>query len=204
MSETWVFGYGSLIWNPEFPVAERRLGRASGWRRRFCMYSSLYRGTEESPGLVLALDRAEGDSCCEGVAFRIEPGTEKESLTRLRERELTGSAYYETMIPVLTDQGPVDAITYAIDYTGSHYCGDLALERQADIIARARGRNGANRDYLWATAASLRDLGIVDPEIETLSARVHELARSGQADPAPAKRPNSTARRAKQRWVAPR
>ena len=52
----WVFGYGSLLWNPEFPVAETRLARLAGWHRSFCMRSIHHRGTVEAPGLVLALD----------------------------------------------------------------------------------------------------------------------------------------------------
>ena len=88
----WVFGYGSLIWDPGFPVAERRIARLDGWHRSFCMRSIHHRGTVESPGLVLALDRAEGASCT-GVSFRVEPGHEAATLFALRERELVSSTY---------------------------------------------------------------------------------------------------------------
>ena len=90
----WVFGYGSLIWHPGFPVAERRIARASGWHRSFCMRSIHHRGTVENPGLVLALDRADNASCT-GVAFRAAPGQEAATLFALRERELVSSAYLE-------------------------------------------------------------------------------------------------------------
>lgn len=60
MGDFWVFGYGSLIWDPGFPVAERAVARASGWHRSFCMRSVHHRGTPEDPGLVLALDAAAG------------------------------------------------------------------------------------------------------------------------------------------------
>ena len=66
----WVFGYGSLIWNPDFPVAGQRIARARGWHRSFCMRSIHHRGTVADPGLVLALDRAEG-AYCDGVAFGV-------------------------------------------------------------------------------------------------------------------------------------
>ena len=52
----WVFGYGSLIWNPDFPVAERQIARAIDWHRSFCMRSIHHRGTEAKPGLVLMGD----------------------------------------------------------------------------------------------------------------------------------------------------
>src|SRR6266566_4170728 len=32
----WLFGYGSLMWNPAFSYAERRSGMLRGWHRRFC------------------------------------------------------------------------------------------------------------------------------------------------------------------------
>lgn len=170
----WVFGYGSLIWNPEFPVAERRIARAHGWRRSFCMRSIHYRGTEQDPGLVLALDRAEA-AHCDGVAFAVAPGAEEETLASLRERELISSAYLETTLPLATAGGEVQALAYVINPDHVQYCGGLELEDQARIIARAAGGRGPNRDYLWSTAAHLADLGIADPDLEWLAARVRAL-----------------------------
>jgi cation transport protein ChaC len=33
----WVFGYGSLLWNPLFPFAEARPAMLRGLHRRFCL-----------------------------------------------------------------------------------------------------------------------------------------------------------------------
>lgn len=170
----WVFGYGSLIWHPGFPVAEQRIARLPGWHRSFCMRSIHHRGSVESPGLVLALDRAEGAQC-DGVAFRVAPGAEAQTLADLRERELISSAYLETTVAVRTGAGPLDCLAYVIDPGHSQYCGGLALEDQAQIIAHATGGRGPNRDYLWNTAAHLAELGIADPDLEWLSARVRDL-----------------------------
>lgn len=169
----WVFGYGSLIWNPEFPVAEHVIARAKGWHRSFCMRSIHHRGTVEAPGLVLALDMAP-DAVCQGVAFRVMPGAEAATLGVLRERELVSSAYLERQLEVQTDAGPVHALTFVIDPDHAQYC-HLDLEEQARIIARASGGRGANRDYLWATAAHLAELGIADPDLEWLATRVRDL-----------------------------
>ena len=169
----WVFGYGSLIWDPGFPVAERRIARLEGWHRSFCMRSIHHRGTVENPGLVLALDRAEGATCT-GVAFRVEPGHEATTLFALRERELVSSAYLEMTLPVLTDEGTLDALAYVIDPDHAQYC-HLSHEEQAQIIAEATGGRGRNRDYLWSTAAHLADLGIADPDLEWLAQRVRAL-----------------------------
>ncbi len=170
----WVFGYGSLIWNPEFPVASRRIARATGWHRSFCMRSIHHRGTVADPGLVLALDRAEG-AFCDGVAFAVPKGQEAATLTLLRERELISSAYLEMTLPLETLEGPVDALAYVIDPTHAQYCGGIDLEEQAQIIARATGGRGPNRDYLWATARHLAELGIADPDLEWLAERVRTL-----------------------------
>ncbi|WP_333816976.1 gamma-glutamylcyclotransferase [Tabrizicola sp.] len=169
----WVFGYGSLIWDPGFPVAERRIARLDGWHRSFCMRSIHHRGTVENPGLVLALDRAESASCT-GVAFRVSPGEEAATLFALRERELISSAYLEMTLPVSTDAGPLDALAYVIDPHHVQYCR-LDREEQARIIATAIGGRGANRDYLWSTAAHLAELGIRDAELDWLADRVRGL-----------------------------
>jgi cation transport protein ChaC len=169
----WVFGYGSLIWDPGFPVAERRIGRVTGWHRSFCMRSIHHRGSVEYPGLVLALDQAEAASCT-GVAFRVSEGAELEAVELLRARELVSSAYFETLLAVETAEGVLEALTYVIDPDHVQYC-HLDLEEQAQIIATARGGRGRNRDYLWSTAAHLAELGIADPDIEWLAARVRTL-----------------------------
>ena len=51
--DLWVFGYGSLMWNPGFDYLERRIARLDGFERRFALTSRHYRGTPEKPGLVL-------------------------------------------------------------------------------------------------------------------------------------------------------
>lgn len=173
--DMWVFGYGSLIWNPEFPVAEQVIARATGWHRSFCMRSIHHRGTEAEPGLVLALD-ADPAAHCDGVAFRVQPGAEETTLQALRDRELISSAYLERWLPVqLADGREVSALVFVIDPAHVQYCGGLPLEEQAQIIARAVGGRGRNRDYLHATAAHLAELGIGDDDLEWLSARVRSL-----------------------------
>lgn len=169
----WVFGYGSLIWDPGFPVAERRIGRVTGWHRSFCMRSIHHRGTVENPGLVLALDQVEWQTCT-GVVFRVAEGAETATIAALRERELVSSAYLETRLEVETSEGVLEALAYVIDPDHAQYCR-LDLEEQARIIASATGGRGRNRDYLWSTTAHLAELGIADPDLEWLAARVRTL-----------------------------
>jgi cation transport protein ChaC len=171
----WVFGYGSLIWNPGFPFAENRLARLQGFRRAFCLRSIRYRGTPESPGLVLALDPAEGAEC-RGVAFRAEPGREAEVRAYLRWREMATDSYLETFQTVdLEGETPVRALAYVMDVAHEQYAR-LEIAEQAEIIARSHGPAGANRDYLHRTAEHLRELGLEDPEMETLDGLVRRMA----------------------------
>ena len=68
MHENWVFGYGSLMWNPGFRFSERRRAVIHGYHRSLCMLSHMYRGTPDRPGLVLGLDIG---GACHGIAFKV-------------------------------------------------------------------------------------------------------------------------------------
>ena len=63
-----------------------------------------------------------------------------------------------------------------IDPAHEQYCGGLSLEEQARIILHARGGRGPNRDYLYATAEHLADLGIADADLDWLATRVRLLS----------------------------
>jgi cation transport protein ChaC len=172
----WVFGYGSLIWEPGFAYQARQIARMQGYQRSFCMRSIHHRGTVQRPGLVLALDAGPGR--CEGVAFEIPLRIAEETLEYLRARELISAAYLELRAPVqLQDGRAVEAVTYVIDPAHDQYCAGLSLEEQAQIIARAVGGRGPNCAYLFNTAAHLAELGLRDPDLDWLAARVRELQR---------------------------
>lgn len=175
MQSLWVFGYGSLIWSPGFAWTSRATARLDGFHRSFCMRSIHHRGTVDDPGLVLALDAAEGAHCT-GIAFEIAPQIAEETLEYLRARELISAAYLETVQPLTLATGArVDAVAYVIDRAHNQYCGGLPLEEQAQIIARAVGGRGPNCDYLHQTASHLGALGLADAELDWLSQRVQAL-----------------------------
>ena len=174
-ADLWVFGYGSLLWNPGFSHVETVLATLDGYHRSFCMRSIHHRGTEADPGLVLALDAAAG-ALCRGMAFRVAPETHDETLAALRERELVSSAYVEARLPVsLKDGRVIEAVTYVIAPGHVQYCGGLALAEQAEIIAHAVGGRGPNRDYLFNTADHLAVLGIEDDELSGLARVVRAM-----------------------------
>ena len=166
----WVFGYGSLLWNPGFTPREVVVARLEGWHRSFCMSSIHHRGTPETPGLVLALDRAPG-SVCTGLALRAPEAETETVIAMLRERELVSSAYIETHQPLaLTDGRVVEALTYVIDPAHEQYVS-LDLETQARRIAGAVGGRGPNDEYLFNTSAHLTEMGVHDPDLDWLVER---------------------------------
>lgn len=168
----WVFGYGSLVWQPDFTFQAREIARLDGFSRSFCMRSIHHRGSIANPGLVLALDR-DHQAHCDGVAFFVGPEASAETIAGLRERELISSAYLEQIHQIRLRSGrKVDAVCYVIDENHNQYCGGLSLMEQAAIIARAIGGRGPNAEYLYNTASHLRQLGIRDSELDELEKQV--------------------------------
>ena len=171
----WVFGYGSLLWNPGFEVARRAVAELPDYHRSFCMRSIHHRGTAADPGLVLALDAAPGASCT-GLALAVAEGQEEDTLSYLRERELISAAYLEKTLEVhFHDGGTAEALTYVVDAAHDQYCGGMELEEQARIIANAVGGRGPNAEYLFNTAAHLAEIGLRDPDLDWLARRVQAL-----------------------------
>ena len=171
----WVFGYGSLLWNPGFEYEQSALATLKGYHRSFCMRSVHHRGTLKAPGLVLALDERPG-SVCNGMALLVPATTRKQTLSYLRERELVSSAYVEKMLLItLVDGRIVQALTYVVDSEHQQYCGNLIMEEQAKIISRAVGGRGDNSEYLHKTVRYLAEMGISDVDLSWLSARVKVL-----------------------------
>ena len=170
----WVFGYGSLLWNPGFTPVRKVKARLHDYHRSFCMLSIHHRGSEDDPGLVLALDKAPGGQCT-GVAFQVANAEEDDVLTMIRERELISSAYYEDTDALVTDEGEtIDALAYIINPDHIQYC-QFDLEKQARMIAHAVGGRGPNTEYLYNTADHLAQMNIRDDDMVWLVQRVRAL-----------------------------
>lgn len=170
----WVFGYGSLLWNPGFTPVETVQATLPDYHRSFCMLSIHHRGTEKDPGLVLALDEVPGGQCT-GVAFRVAAHEKAEVLAQLRARELISSAYLERNVLLSMSSGDeIEALAYVIDPTHVQYC-QFSLEKQAQMIARAVGGRGPNTEYLFNTVEMLTKMKIRDDELSWLTKRVQEL-----------------------------
>lgn len=165
----WVFGYGSLMWNPGFPFAERAAARLLGRHRRLCVVSRHHRGNAEQPGLVMGLDRG---GSCRGIAYRVPAAAVADTLAYLHERETAHyPVYRRAELPVVLDGPPprtVRSVTYVVDRSGADYAGHLGAGEQAAIVARAHGISGANRDYLVSAVRHIHELGLRDRRLEAV------------------------------------
>jgi cation transport protein ChaC len=164
-ADVWVFGYGSLMWNPAFDFAEKRVGVIRGWHRRFCLLLEMGRGSPANPGLMLALDRG---GTCRGVAFRIPVGDVRHELLLIWRREMFGTAYLARWTQVRTVDGTVPAITFVVNRAHPHYAGRLSDIEIATRIASASGALGTCAAYLRNTREHLESLGIRDAGLQRI------------------------------------
>ena len=169
----WVFGYGSLIWDPGFAPVETRPGLLVGYHRRFCIYSHRYRGTADQPGLVLGLDRG---GSCRGVALRVPVERLDEVKAQLWEREMDQyPVYHPRILPVRTEPGIIPCLAFVVDRTHRQYAGRLAVAEAAALIAAAAGDRGPCIEYLDNTVRHLDALGIGDQALRRLRDQVQRI-----------------------------
>ena len=171
--DLWVFGYGSLMWDPGFHFAEVRQADLPGYQRRFSYRITGGCGTPERPALMLALERLAG--CCSGLVFRIPAEAVEAESQILWRREMIRGGYCPTLLPMATPQGSVTALVFAANTAHPEYAGELPLDETAAVIACASGFIGSNRGYLAQVAAQLDMLGIADAYIHQLHHRVQSL-----------------------------
>jgi cation transport protein ChaC len=169
----WVFAYGSLIWNPAIHIAGRRLARAIGWHRSYCMSVKAGRGTVENPGLMMGL-RQGGE--CVGAVLRVAEADVALELDLLWRREMVAQGYIPAWVQVEDMEGGNlgAAIAFTINPEGPSYCDP----DEAEIVRRiatASGHLGSSAEYLFRTRDGLRALGIRDEFVERISERVESL-----------------------------
>ncbi|MCW9033235.1 MAG: gamma-glutamylcyclotransferase [Rhodospirillales bacterium] len=168
MNETesfWVFGYGSLMWNPGFNYEEVQTATIYGYHRSLCVYSWHFRGTQERPGLVLGLDRG---GCCKGRAFRINATQKEQVMTYLTEREMITDFYNPKWVPAHVGKQVVSTYTFVADSTHEQYAGGIPLEQTISLLLQGEGRGGSSIDYLKNVIEHLDDLSIPDGPLHKL------------------------------------
>ena len=156
----WVFGYGSLIWNPGFPFLRSQKALLRGAHRSLSIYSHRHRGTPDRPGLVFGLSR--GGSCL-GVAFEVETARWPGIFDYLQAREQDRGVYREAWRKVVLGSGEtVKALAYLVNEDHEQFAGRLGLDEQVKLVRAGTGESGANVEYVRNTARHLLSLGIRD------------------------------------------
>lgn len=167
----WVFGYGSLMWDPGFPYEECCTAVVRGYHRAFCVYSHHYRGTREHPGLVLGLKRG---GVCRGRAFRVADPLEESVVDYLYRREMLTGVYRPTMLTAQTDTVPISVLAFVADPKHAQFAGQLTEAQMVARIRHACGARGPCRDYLANTVRQLEAIGIADTRLRRLLRAVEQ------------------------------
>ncbi|PCI41159.1 MAG: gamma-glutamylcyclotransferase [Rhodospirillaceae bacterium] len=166
--DLWVFGYGSLMWNPGFRYKEKLSGQIDGFHRSLCILSTSYRGTPDNPGLVLGLD--EGGTC-EGLAFCIAPENIEAAITYLDDREQINQVYCPVHVDVALEDGRViNACTFVARKSHDQYV-NFPIDKQAQLVARGHGDRGSALDYLSSTIERFDNFGFDEQELRTILAK---------------------------------
>ncbi len=159
------------MWSPDFAYLDAVPARLSGYHRRFCLYSYIYRGSREAPGLVLGLDR--GGSCW-GLAFRIAEGDAEAVLQQVDRREIQHAVYHRRRLSVRLGMGEggrrLRAYAYVVNRESQQYAGRLSPQTMIELVRQGRGERGSCLDYLRNTVAHLDELGLPDPNLKALLA----------------------------------
>lgn len=163
----WVFGYGSLIWNPGFAHLSAQQGLLKGAHRSLSIVSHHHRGTVERPGLVFGLTRG---GSCRGMVFEVAHADWPSVYAYLQEREQVTSVYRDVMRPVrLADGRTVQALAFLVDEHHEQFAGHLDLDQQLAMVRAGVGLSGRNIDYVLNTARHLTELGIRDRQLMALA-----------------------------------
>lgn len=180
-SDLWVFGYGSLMWDPGFRFKEVRRAHVPGHTRRFILRDTEGgRGTKESPGLMAALDTDPDGPGCDGLVFRIAAQEIDTESRILWQREIIGPSYIAAFVPANTRQEAVPALTFLADHEAGMIDARISREDQIRFIASGSGFLGTSLEYLTNLHQQFSVLGITDPEIEHLvdATRAYLMERS--------------------------
>ncbi|MEI8259106.1 MAG: gamma-glutamylcyclotransferase [Deltaproteobacteria bacterium] len=164
-----VFGYGSLLFRPDFPhVPPPRVALVRGWMRRFDQGSPDHRGTPERLGRVVTLVPHEGAECA-GAVFEITDENEASVLAALDHRERGGYERCTVDAQVRGTGERVRAVTWVARTDNEFYLGPASVEAMVAQISGATGPSGTNAEYVLRLARILGEWGIEDPHVAAVA-----------------------------------
>jgi cation transport regulator ChaC len=168
-ADSWIFGYGSLLWRPDFAFADRAVAVIEGWSRRFWQGSTDHRGVPEAPGRVVTLEAAPA-SCCWGLVYRVAGAAAESVLAGLDHRERGGFDRIDVDARLGGDaRAVVRAITYVAAPGNPNYLGPAPLPEIAAQVRMSHGPSGSNLEYALRLAEILRELDLADDHVFELA-----------------------------------
>lgn len=165
--DLWVFGYGSLMWDPRLPVIAVVPARLYGWHRRFSMVKTTSFGSLARPGLAAGLHPG-GEVT--GLALRIVASNRAEAEADLDKRE---RHYQRRWVSLFTQGGAsLPALTYVAHPTNGSFDPHLPYEHLAQRYLTGHGPRGTTRHYIEETAHQLSLAGYRDTDAHRLVQRL--------------------------------
>ena len=165
--DIYIFGYGSLLWNPTINYESQYLAKIYGFHRSFCMKTHLGRGSFKNPGLMLGLDK--GGSCI-GSAYKLNKDDAIKNIDILFKREMVTGAYRPKLVKTKLDTDKiVFSLAFTVDKKHKNYFSEKNTFIKANMISKANGFLGSCKEYFEYTLESLEELNIIDKEMRAIS-----------------------------------
>ena len=192
----WIFGYGSLVWRPDFPHLRACPASIGGYARRFWQGSTDHRGIPERPGRVVTLipDDHEGlfedplprTDRCWGTAYEIHSHDPDQVLAGLDHRERGGYERVRLEIELhdeVQSKGDVGGsaprivigLVYIAGPDNDNYLGAAPVDAIAGQIRGAVGPSGPNPEYVFELASRLRAMEAADAHVFEVEAELLRL-----------------------------
>jgi len=181
-SDLWIFGYGSLIWNPGFEHSKALIGQIKGYSRKFYQGSDVHRGRPDRMGRVVTLIE-DGEGSTWGQAFL--PKDHQIALSYLGQRE-SSIGGYETALTYFYPRDPKEKpfliLVYIAMPSNALFLGADPIPKIAHDIAHSEGECGHNVEYLSKLIAFMRvELPhIVDDHLFSIEKEVRDLLEKAQ------------------------
>ncbi|KAM9294438.1 glutathione-specific gamma-glutamylcyclotransferase 1 [Gastrophryne carolinensis] len=151
----WIFGYGSLVWRPDFQFTSRKVGFVPGYSRKFWQGDTFHRGSLQMPGRVVTLQE-DREECTWGVAYEVRGDQVESSLEYLNVRESVLGGYITKLVKFYPqdagEEGALLALVYIATPQNPGYLGPASEEDIAAQIVVSSGRAGHNIEYLLRLA----------------------------------------------------
>ncbi|XP_071971450.1 glutathione-specific gamma-glutamylcyclotransferase 1 [Engystomops pustulosus] len=151
----WIFGYGSLVWRPDFQFSASKVGFIPGYSRKFWQGDTFHRGSPEMPGRVVTLQEDFEESTW-GIAYEVRGDQIESSLEYLNIRESVLGGYITKLVKFFPqdegEEGVLPVLVYIATPQNPGYLGPAPEEEIAAQIVVSSGRAGHNIEYLLRLA----------------------------------------------------